>query len=96
MTELPAWLEARKGRRIGVLGAPVSGAEADAELEPALRYELNDVRRRKDEVELERMREWGYLTARGDELFLNRDGLLQVDRLVHEFFLPPHQDARYA
>jgi oxygen-independent coproporphyrinogen-3 oxidase len=27
---------------------------------------------------------------------LNRDGLLQVDRLLHEFFLPEHQNARYA
>jgi len=65
VTELPAWLEARKGRRIGVLGAPVSGAEADAELEPALRYQLNDVRRRKDEVELERMRAAERATAAG-------------------------------
>ena len=65
VTELPAWLEARKGRRIGVLGAPVSGAEADAELEPGLRYELNDVRRRKDEVELERMRAAERATAAG-------------------------------
>ena len=65
VTELPAWLEARKGRRIGVLGAPVSGAEADAELEPALRYELNDVRRRKDEVELERMRAAERATSAG-------------------------------
>ena len=29
---------------------------------------------------------------RGD----NPDGLLQADRLVHEFFLPEHRDARYA
>ena len=65
VTELPAWLEARKGRRIGVLGALVSGAEADAELEPALRYELNDVRRRKDEVELERMRAAERATSAG-------------------------------
>ena len=27
---------------------------------------------------------------------LNRDGLLQVDRLLHEFFLPEHKNARYA
>jgi oxygen-independent coproporphyrinogen-3 oxidase len=27
---------------------------------------------------------------------LNRRGLLQVDRLVHEFFLPEHSNARYA
>ena len=27
---------------------------------------------------------------------LNREGLLQADRLVHGFFLPEHRDARYA
>ena len=27
---------------------------------------------------------------------LNREGLLQVDRLLHEFFLPEHKNARYA
>lgn len=38
----------------------------------------------------------GYLLREGDELRLTRDGLLQADRLVHEFFLPQHRDARYA
>jgi oxygen-independent coproporphyrinogen-3 oxidase len=42
------------------------------------------------------LREWGYLTVAGDEIRLNREGLLQVDRLLHEFFLPEHQNARYA
>lgn len=46
--------------------------------------------------ELEQLREWGFLSTDGDELRFNRDGLLQVDRLVHEFFLPQHRDARYA
>lgn len=45
---------------------------------------------------IERLREWGFLTIDGDELRLNREGLLQADRLVHEFFLPEHRDARYA
>ena len=45
---------------------------------------------------LERLREWGYLSVEGDTLTLNREGLLQADRLVHEFFLPQHRDARYA
>ena len=27
---------------------------------------------------------------------LNREGLLQVDRLLHEFFLPQHRHTRYA
>jgi oxygen-independent coproporphyrinogen III oxidase len=38
----------------------------------------------------------GFLTMDGDWLRLTRDGLLQVDRLVHEFFLPEHRTARYA
>jgi oxygen-independent coproporphyrinogen-3 oxidase len=45
---------------------------------------------------LNTLQEWGYLTVRGDDLTLNREGLLRADRLVHEFFLPQHQDARYA
>ena len=45
---------------------------------------------------LARMGEWGYLETRGDELRLDREGLLRADRLVHEFFLPQHRDARYA
>lgn len=45
---------------------------------------------------LGRWREWGYLSREGDELRLSREGLLQADRLVHEFFLPQHRDARYA
>jgi Xaa-Pro aminopeptidase len=65
VTELEGWLEKRHGRRIAVLGAPVDGATSDAELEPALRYGLNDVRRRKDEVELERMRAAERATAAG-------------------------------
>jgi Xaa-Pro aminopeptidase len=65
VTELPAWLEQRQGRRIAVLGAPVDGATSDPELEPALRYGLNDVRRRKDEAELERMRAAERATAAG-------------------------------
>jgi oxygen-independent coproporphyrinogen III oxidase len=38
----------------------------------------------------------GVLTIDGDSLRLTREGLLQVDRLVHEFFLPEHRTARYA
>ena len=32
----------------------------------------------------------------GDVIRLNREGLLQVDRLLHEFFLPQHRNVRYA
>jgi coproporphyrinogen III oxidase-like Fe-S oxidoreductase len=45
---------------------------------------------------LQTLREWGFLEDHGEDLRLNRDGLLQADRLVHEFFLPQHRDARYA
>ncbi len=45
---------------------------------------------------LGRLQEQGFLTADEDSLRLNRDGLLQVDKLLHEFFLPQHQSARYA
>ena len=45
---------------------------------------------------LQTLKDWGFLTIEGDSLILNRDGLLQVDRLLHEFFLPEHKNARYA
>ena len=38
----------------------------------------------------------GYLSDDGETLRLNREGLLQVDRLVLGFFLPQHRDARYS
>ena len=37
----------------------------------------------------------GFLKVEGDVISLNREGLLQVDRLLHEFFLPQHRHARY-
>jgi oxygen-independent coproporphyrinogen-3 oxidase len=46
--------------------------------------------------ELARLQAWGMLVSEGDWLRLTREGLLQVDRLVHEFFLPEHRTARYA
>ncbi len=45
---------------------------------------------------MRRLQDWGFLSVEGDEARLNRDGLLQVDRLLHEFFLPQHSNARYA
>jgi len=44
----------------------------------------------------DKMQNWGYLAENGEELRLNREGLLHADRLVHEFFLPEHRDKRYA
>ena len=45
---------------------------------------------------LARLRDWGSLTIQGDTIRLDREALLQVDRLLHEFYLPEHRDARYA
>jgi oxygen-independent coproporphyrinogen-3 oxidase len=45
---------------------------------------------------VKQLKEWGYLSEAGDELRFNREGLLRADRLVHEYFLPEHADARYA
>jgi oxygen-independent coproporphyrinogen-3 oxidase len=44
---------------------------------------------------LARLAEWGFARVDGDTIALNRQGLLQVDQLLHEFFLPQHQHARY-
>ena len=45
---------------------------------------------------LRTLQDWGFLSVEGDRIRLNREGLLQVDRLLHEFFLPEHKNARYA
>jgi oxygen-independent coproporphyrinogen-3 oxidase len=45
---------------------------------------------------LQRLKDWGFLTVEADVIKLNREGLLQVDRLLHEFFLPTHRNSRYA
>ncbi len=50
---LAAWLGARKGRKIAVLGAAVSGATADAAATEAARLAYAEVRRPKDAHELD-------------------------------------------
>lgn len=45
---------------------------------------------------LQTLQDWGFATVDGETITLNREGLLQVDRLLHEFFLPQHKNARYA
>jgi coproporphyrinogen III oxidase-like Fe-S oxidoreductase len=42
------------------------------------------------------LQERGFLEITPERLNLNRDGLLQVDKLLHGFFLPEHRGARYA
>jgi Xaa-Pro aminopeptidase len=65
VVELASWLERRKGRPVACLGAPVAGVDSDARLEADVRYALNHVRREKDAVELERMREAERATRAG-------------------------------
>lgn len=42
------------------------------------------------------LRSWGFLVEDGDRIGLTRDGLLQVDRLLMEFFDPKYRKGRYA
>ncbi len=37
-----------------------------------------------------------FLSYNDETIEMSRDGLLQVDMLLHEFFLNEHQNARYA
>jgi oxygen-independent coproporphyrinogen-3 oxidase len=54
-----------------------------------------DVQERFD-APLNRLKEQGFLTFDSESLHLSREGLLQVDRLLHQFFLPQHRDNRYS
>jgi len=45
---------------------------------------------------LSELQDQGFLALDESDVRLNRNGLLQVDRLLHEFFLPQHRNARYA
>ncbi|MBE0541515.1 MAG: coproporphyrinogen III oxidase family protein [Verrucomicrobia bacterium] len=42
------------------------------------------------------LKAWGFLTNGGDRIGVTREGLLQIDRLLHEFFKPEHNTGRYA
>ena len=46
--------------------------------------------------QLNRMREQGLAAWNEDEITLTRDGLLKVDELLHDFFLPEHREALIA
>lgn len=52
-----------------------------------------DVQRRFD-APLKHLEEQGFLKLEAESLSLSRDGLLQVDRLLHQFFLPQHRNGR--
>ena len=50
--------------------------------------------RRRFAAPLNHLEELGFLRFDAESLRLNRAGLLQVDRLLHEFFLPQHRSVR--
>jgi oxygen-independent coproporphyrinogen-3 oxidase len=54
-----------------------------------------DVRRRFA-ASLDHLKDGGFLQMDTENLQLNRSGLLQVDRLLWEFFLPQHRSTRYS
>jgi oxygen-independent coproporphyrinogen-3 oxidase len=45
---------------------------------------------------IQTLKDWGFLSVDGDAILLNREAMLQVDRLLQEFFLPQHKNVRYA
>ena len=45
-------------------------------------------------VPLARLQDWGVAHIENGRLELTREGLLMVDRLLHEFFLPQHRSAK--
>jgi oxygen-independent coproporphyrinogen-3 oxidase len=45
---------------------------------------------------LRKLQDQGWLREEGGTLYLSRAGLLQVDKLLYDFFLPQHRTARYA
>lgn len=58
------------------------------------RFGVDVVERWRDLLTL--FRDHGLLTFDSDRIDLTRHGLLQVDRLLHAFFLPEHTNIRYA
>ena len=53
-----------------------------------------DVRERFAD-QLAQLEREGEITLEGDDIVISRDGLLEVDRLLHGFFLEEHRNARY-
>jgi Xaa-Pro aminopeptidase len=65
VSELGPWLEERRGRRVAQLGAPIPNAPSDAAVAGELRTRMDRVRRRKDALELARMRRAADATRAG-------------------------------
>jgi oxygen-independent coproporphyrinogen-3 oxidase len=102
----PYMEEVRQGR-LPIYRALTPNVEERLIRELALQFKLGHVRpdyfqakfnldiRQRFCAVLSRWQAEGWLSETGEELRLSRAGLLQVDRLVHDFFLPEHQHARY-
>jgi Xaa-Pro aminopeptidase len=89
--ELPAWLQARRGRPVVNLGSPLPGVPPGGGRAEELRAMLSHARRPKDEVELTRMRRAAEATAAGFEAARRtiRPGVTERDvqvELEAEFF----------
>ncbi len=65
LRQLPAWLAARTGRRIAMLGVPVAGVNADSTTTARVRDALRHARSPKEQGELELMRRAAVATADG-------------------------------
>jgi len=65
VANLPAWLKARAGKRLAILGSAIEGVEGDGELAVALRECLDALRRPKDAAELELLARAVAATAAG-------------------------------
>ena len=63
--EFARWLEARRGRGIAMLGAPVAGIEPDAAVSENVRIHYKHLRRPKDAAEIARLRRSAAATAAG-------------------------------
>jgi Xaa-Pro aminopeptidase len=81
VSRLEAWVEVRRGRRVGWLGVPGADGAGDAELSDDLRYGLDQVRRQKNALELARMRAAECATSAG---FAAVVPLLEVGRSERE------------
>jgi Xaa-Pro aminopeptidase len=79
--ELTDWLEKRKGRRIANLGSPNSAVTSDENLEKELREALSQVRRPKDEEEIDRMRK---AAAASTKAYAAIDGLISPGKSERE------------
>lgn len=65
LARFPAWLAARRGRRVAALGAPIDGVVADEALTLRVRDALRHARRPKEAGEIELMRRAAVATAEG-------------------------------